>query len=130
MIFGIGTDIVEVDRIRKFCDKFEDKFLNRILLPTEQVYCLNYTDSAPYIAVRFAAKEAIAKAFGIGIGKKLGWHDIEIIREETGKPNVRLHGKAKFLMGKMGSEKIQISLSHTDKYATATAIIEAQSSSN
>ena len=56
MIFGIGTDIVEVDRIRKFCDKFEGKFLNRILLPTEQVYCHNYSEPAPYIAVRFAAK--------------------------------------------------------------------------
>ena len=124
MIFGIGTDIVEVDRIREFCNKFGEKFLNRILLPTEQEYCLNYTDPAPYIAVRFAAKEAIAKAFGFGIGEKLGWHDMEIIREETGKPNVQLHNKAHLLMDKIGSEKIQITLSHTNKHATATAIIE------
>ena len=124
MIFGIGTDIVEVDRIRKFCNNFGEKFLNRILLPTEKKYCLNYTDPAPYIAGRFAAKEAIAKAFGFGIGEKLGWHDMEIIREKTGKPNVQLHNKAHLLMDKIGSEKIQITLSHTNKHATATAIIE------
>ena len=57
MIFGIGTDIVEVDRIRKFCNKFGEKFLKRILLSAEQEYCLNYTDPAPYIAGRFAAME-------------------------------------------------------------------------
>ena len=124
MIFGIGTDIVEVDRIREFSNKFGEKFLNRILLPTEQKYCLNYTDPAPYIAGRFAAKEAIAKAFGFGIGEKIGWHDMEIVREESGKPNVQLHGKAQLLMDKTGSKKVQITLSHTNKHATATAIIE------
>ncbi len=124
MIFGIGTDIVEVDRISEFSNKLGEKFLNRILLPTEQKYCLNYTDPAPYIAGRFAAKEAIAKAFGFGIGEKIGWHDMEIVREESGKPNVQLHGKAQLLMDKIGSKKIQITLSHTNKHATATAIIE------
>ena len=125
MIFGIGTDIVEVDRIREFSNKFGEKFLNRILLPTEQKYCLNYIDPAPYIAGRFAAKEAIAKAFGFGIGEKIGWHDMEIVREESGKPNVQLHGKAQLLMDKIGTKKVQITLSHTNKHATATAIIEA-----
>ena len=94
MIVGIGTDIVEVDRIRD-SQKFGEKFIDRILLPAEREYCLSHTDPAPKIAARFAAKEAIAKAFGTGIGDSLCWHDMEITRENSGKPLAQLHGQAK-----------------------------------
>ena len=70
MIVGIGTDIVEVDRIRDSLKKFGEKFIDRILLPAEREYCLSHTDPAPNIAARFAAKEAIAKAFGTGMARR------------------------------------------------------------
>ena len=92
MILGNGIDIIEVARIASSFEKFGEKFVNRILLPDEIVYCLSHRNPAPFLAVRFAAKEAISKAFGTGIGAALGWQDMEIRREESGKPYVVLHG--------------------------------------
>lgn len=124
MIVGIGTDIVEVDRIRESHEKFGVKFLDRILLPPERKYCLSHTDPAPHIAARFAAKEAIAKAFGTGIGESLGWRDMEIVREDSGKPTAKIHGQAQSLLQQTGATQLHISLSHTHQHATATAVLE------
>ena len=124
MIVGIGTDIVEVDRIRESHEKFGVKFLDRILLPPEREYCLSHTDPAPHIAARFAAKEAIAKALGTGIGKSLGWRDMEIVREDSGKPTAKIHGQAQSLLQQTGATQLHISLSHTHQHATATAVLE------
>ena len=124
MILGIGTDIVEVDRIREFHEKFGVKFLDRILLPSEREYCLSHTDPDPHIAARFAAKEAIAKALGTGIGESLGWRDMEIVREDSGKPTAKIHGQAQFLLQQTGATQLHISLSHTHQHATATAVLE------
>ena len=124
MIVGIGTDIVDVDRIRESHEKFGEKFLNRILLTAELEYCLNHTDPAPHIAARFAAKEAIAKAFGTGIGESLGWRDVEIVREDSGKPTAKIHGQAQSLLKQTGATQLHISLSHTHQHATATAVLE------
>jgi holo-[acyl-carrier protein] synthase len=85
MIIGLGTDIVEVGRIASAYAKFGESFLNRVLLPNEIAYCLAHKDPTPYLAARFAAKEAMAKAFGTGIGAELGWHDMEIVREASGR---------------------------------------------
>ena len=71
MILGIGIDIIEVERIRASHERFGERFLNRILLPSEISYCLSYKAPGPFLAVRFAAKEAISKAFGTGIGNHL-----------------------------------------------------------
>ena len=124
MILGLGTDIVEVARIQASHVKLGDAFLNRILLPPEIAWCLSHREPAPYIAVRFAAKEAVSKAFGTGIGKALGWHDIEIVREPTGRPVVALHGGGPKLFAERGARQLLITLSHTQFYATATAILE------
>ena len=124
MIVGIGTDIVEVDRIRESHEKFGVKFLDRILRPPERKYCLSHTDPAPHIAARFAAKEAIAKAFGTGIGESLGWRDMEIVREDSGKPTAKIHGQAQSLLQQIGATQLHISLSHTRQHATATAVLE------
>lgn len=125
MILGLGTDIIEVERIRASFAKFGERFVNRILLPDEIAYCLAHQDPAPFIAVRFAAKEAISKAFGTGIGAQLSWQDMEIRRKESGEPFVVLHGGGLILMAERGGGKIFISLSHTLNYATATAVLEA-----
>jgi len=124
MILGLGSDIVEVTRIGASHARWGEAFLNRILLPAEIAYCLSYSESAPHIAVRFAAKEAVSKAFGTGIGADLGWHDLEILRDDLGRPFVRLHGGGAILFAARGATQLHISLSHTHQYATAVSILE------
>lgn len=124
MILGTGIDIIEVARIASSFEKFGERFVNRILLPDEIAYCLSHKNPAPFLAVRFAAKEAISKAFGTGIGSQLGWQDMEIRRKESGEPFVVLHAKGKVLFDQRGAKQLLISLSHTENYAAATAILE------
>jgi len=125
MILGTGIDIIEVARIAASHEKFGGRFVNRILRPDEITYCLSHKRPAPFLAVRFAAKEAVSKAFGTGIGAQLGWLDIEIRRQESGEPFVVLRGKGADLFAARGAKKLHVSLSHTEHYAAATAILEA-----
>ncbi|HKX60359.1 MAG TPA: holo-ACP synthase, partial [Verrucomicrobiae bacterium] len=83
MVLGTGIDIIEVDRIRSSFEKFGERFVNRILRPAEIAYCLRHRDPGPFLAARFAAKEAISKSFGTGIGAQLGWQDMEVGRKES-----------------------------------------------
>ena len=124
MILGIGIDIIEVGRIQASHEKFGERFLNRILHPNEINYCLSYKAPAPFLAVRFAAKEAISKAFGTGIGAQLGWRDVEIGRKESGEPFVILHDGGQKLLAARGGGRVLISLSHTQSYAAAVAVLE------
>ena len=124
MILGTGIDLIEVVRIAASFAKFGERFVNRVLLPDEIAYCLAHKNPAPFLAVRFAAKEAVSKAFGTGIGVQLGWQDIEIRRKESGEPFVILHGKGKLLFESRGARQFLISLTHTENYAAATAILE------
>jgi holo-[acyl-carrier protein] synthase len=125
MILGVGIDIIEVTRIAASFEKFGERFVNRILLPDEIAYCLSHKNPAPFIAARFAAKEAISKAFGTGIGAQLGWQDMEIRRKESGEPFVILHGKGKKLFKSRRAKRLLVSLSHTANYAAATAVLES-----
>ena len=124
MILGTGIDLIEVVRIAASFAKFGERFVNRVLLPDEIAYCLAHKNPAPFLAVRFAAKEAVSKAFGTGIGAELGWLDMEIRRQESGEPFVVLHGKGQQLFAARGAKKLHVSLSHTENYAVATAILE------
>ena len=125
MILGIGIDIIEVARIQASHEKFGERFLNRILHPGEIAYCLSNKMPAPFLAARFAAKEAISKAFGTGIGAQLGWQDMEVARRDSGEPYVILHGKGLELLKARNGRIVLISLSHTQQHATAVAILEA-----
>src|SRR5271170_6378383 len=102
MILGTGIDIIEVARIASSFEKYGERFVNRILLPDEIAYCLAHRQPAPFLAVRFAAKEAISKAFGTGIGAQLGWQDMEIRRKNSGEPYVILHGRGEALLQSRG----------------------------
>ena len=113
MIHGIGTDIIETDRIRQSIEKHGSHFLDRLFTKKEQEYCNKFKDPAIHFAGRFAAKEAISKALGSGFGKDLSFLDLEIINEENGKPIVQ------------NRSNIHLSISHCESYATATAIVEA-----
>lgn len=124
MILGSGIDIVEVARVEAVRQKHGERFLKRILHPGEIAYCLSHKSPGPFLAARFAGKEAISKAFGTGIGGQLGWQDMEIARKESGEPYVILHGKGLELLARRGARSVHISLSHTEKHATAVAILE------
>lgn len=124
MILGLGMDIVEVARIAASMTKLGDAFVERLLLPEEIAYCRAHKDPAPYVAARFAAKEAIAKAFGTGIGAELSWHDMEIRRKESGEPYVVLHGQGQELMAARRARTVHLTLTHTAQSAAATAILE------
>ena len=124
MILGVGIDIIEVARIASSYEKFGGRFVNRILHPDEIAYCLSHKNPAPFLAVRFSAKEAISKAFGTGICAQLGWQDMEIRRKKSGEPFVVLHGKGKKLFKSRHAKQLLVSLSHTQNYAAATAVLE------
>jgi holo-[acyl-carrier protein] synthase len=124
MIVGLGIDLVETARIANAWKRFGERFVDRILLPDEKSYCLRHRDPATFIAVRFAAKEAVSKALGTGIGPSLCWHDIEIRRKESGAPYIELHGKGLELLAQLKANVVHITLSHTAANSIAFAIVE------
>ncbi len=127
----LGTDIVEVDRVKKAIENGGVKFSEKVFTPDEIQYCesRNVVKYQSY-AARFAAKEAVSKAFGTGIGKNASFNEIEIIKDSLGKPNVRLTGKAKAFYDSLGASGISISLSHCREYAVAYATISIISNEN
>lgn len=126
MVLGLGIDLVEVARIQASYARFGERFLRRILLPAEIEYCLLHREPAPFLAARFAAKEAISKAFGTGIGAELGWLDMEVVHDVRGAPLVVLHGGAKELLAARGGQVVLLSLTHTQGHAGAVAILEGK----
>ncbi len=125
MILGTGIDIVETERIAGALERFGERFLKRIFHEAEVAYARSMKKANLHLAARFAAKEAISKAFGTGIGEQLGWKDMEILRRDSGEPYVVMHGKGLDLMKSRGATAIHVSLSHTDGYAAASAVIES-----
>jgi holo-[acyl-carrier protein] synthase len=122
-ILGVGMDIVETKRIAESIERFGDRFLHRVFLEGEVAYSNTMKFPHLHLAARFAAKEAISKAFGTGIGRELGWRDLEIIREPSGAPRVQLHGRAEAYAKSRGVQAIHVSLSHTAEYGAASAVI-------
>jgi holo-[acyl-carrier protein] synthase len=122
-ILGTGVDIVETHRVQESVEKFGDRFLNRCFWPAEVAYCKGMKFPALHLAARFAAKEAVSKAFGTGIGRQLGWRDMEIRKRDSGEPFVVLHDKGIELAKSRGVTEIFVSLSHSRDYAAAQAVI-------
>jgi holo-[acyl-carrier protein] synthase len=126
-ILGTGIDIVETARIQDSVEKFGDRFLNRCFWSDEVAYCQGMKFPALHLAARFAAKEAISKAFGTGIGKQLGWKDMEVRKRDSGEPYLVLHGRGEELAQARGVTEVFISLSHCKEYAAAQAVIVGRS---
>lgn len=126
MIYGIGTDIIEVKRIREAIEKYGDRFLNRIYTKIEQDYCEAFK-SKKYLhyAARFAAKESFSKAIGTGLSQGFSFTEVGIINEKSGEPRLALTGDMKL---KWGELKTIVSLSHTEEYAVAYLIMEKMES--
>jgi holo-[acyl-carrier protein] synthase len=122
-LVGIGIDVVEVSRIKSSLDEFGEKFLTRIFTEAEREYCEKQKRPELHFAARFAAKEAIAKAFGTGIGKEVGWLDMEIIRRPSGEPGVHLSGAAEKHAESRAVTRVMVSLTHAKHYAAANAVI-------
>ena len=122
-ILGIGMDIVETKRIAESIERFGDRFLDRVFLEGEIAYAKSMQLPHLHLAARFAAKEAISKAFGTGIGREMGWRDLEIVREPSGAPRVQLHGNADTYAKERGVVAVHVSLSHTAEYGAASVVI-------
>mgnify|MGYP005614210301 CR=1 FL=1 len=121
-VHGVGVDIVETRRVEESLTRFGERFLQRCFLPGEMAYCQGMKFPARHFAARFAAKEAISKAFGTGIGAQLGWKDMEIGRRDSGAPFVVLHGKGAELARNRGVTEVLVSLSPCHEYAVAQAV--------
>ncbi len=120
---GIGVDIVEISRIEQAITRQGRAFIERVFLPSEQEYCDSHRQPSRSYAARFAAKEAVAKAFGTGIGAHVAWLDIEVCRTEAGAPFVKLHGTAAATGAERGITQILLSLSHSEHYAVANVVL-------
>jgi len=125
VVIGHGIDLVECQRIRNSVDQHGDTFLQRIFLPKEIAHSMNQKHFERPLAARFAAKEAVSKAFGTGIGKEIGWKDIEIVRKDSGAPHCILHGKALTHFKTLRGLRILLSLTHTNTFASASVILNA-----
>ncbi len=121
-VLGLGTDIVETARLAASIERHGAAFLDRVFLESERAYCDRGATPERCYAARFAAKEAVAKALGTGIGAQLSWRDIEIVRQPSGQPAVLLHGTGVATAAALGIRVWLLSLSHSDHYATATAL--------
>ncbi len=127
MIIGVGTDIIEVDRIERLLSK-QKKFKERIFTPGEIEYCEHKINKAQNYAARFAVKEALLKAIGTGWREGVAFKEIEIVNNEKGKPGLILSGTAKTITEKMGVMNIQVSISHLKDLAIGIVILECQHS--
>ena len=116
-VLGIGVDLVETQRIEHSLERFGERFLQRVFTDGEIAYCQSMKYPARHFAARFAAKEAVSKAFSTGIGKAIGWKDIDVHRHEGGQPFVVLEGGATELAAARGVAQVWITLSHTDPHA-------------
>jgi holo-[acyl-carrier protein] synthase len=112
---AIGVDIIDIERLAQSVDRFGDRFLKRVYTEHELAYCNGRITS---LAARWAAKEAVAKALGTGIGE-VRWQEIEVVSEDNCRPTLRLHGAAAELANQLGIKDFAVSLSHAKDYAVA-----------
>lgn len=121
-VFGIGIDVVEVQRIASAIERHGEPFLAKLFTPGEREYCESRKIPAIHFAARFAAKEAVSKALGTGIGGNAGLLEMEIVHDASGAPKIQLSGAAERFTRENQITEIQISITHAREYAAANAI--------
>jgi holo-[acyl-carrier protein] synthase len=123
MGLSVGVDLVELARVRHAVERYGERFLARIYTPAELVH---YGDRLPELAARFAAKEAVSKALGVGLShispKGIGWQEVEVLSDPLGKPVVYLSGRAKLLAEEQSLGTWAISLSHSREHVVAFVV--------
>lgn len=122
-MIAVGTDILQIDRIEEVISRLGDRFVRRILTPSEQLEYADSKQSSRLLAKRFAAKEAIAKSLGTGIGRGVSWQDIQIDHDANGAPIVRLLGGAKRVAHERGGTRVALSLADEMEYVVAFAVL-------
>ena len=125
MIYGIGTDIVAIERFQRFIDTGNSALIERLFTPAERSRCEKRKDAASCLAARFAAKEAFLKALGSGLRDGLSWQDMEVLNDIVGKPDLKLFGKAAELFQTHGLMRLHLSLSHDGGNAIAMVVVES-----
>lgn len=122
MIYGIGLDIIEIDRLEAVLSRHADRFLRRVYTAGELAACeRGDKHRLRRLAARFAAKEAVLKSLGTGL-REVKWTDAEVINDAAGKPEIVLHGRLREIAAARGVDRIHISLTHSRDYAAAQAI--------
>jgi len=124
MIYGIGLDMVKVSRIEEALKRWGERFQNKVFSPGEIRYCLEKKNPAPHFAARFAAKEALVKALGIGIRRGVHWKDVEVQRGPLGRPVLKIHGRAVEICRKEGIDGFFLSLTHDGDYSGAMVVLQ------
>ncbi len=123
ILIGIGCDIIDVERIQSALRRHGDHFIKRVFTEEEQAYCGALKYPHKHYAARWAAKEAVSKAFSTGIGPELGWTSISVYHGERHQPLIRLDAKAQVLLEQVGATHVHLTLSHSDNQAMAVAAL-------
>jgi len=123
ILLGLGCDIIETDRIRGVFERQGDRFVSRVFTDEERAYCLAMKYPYKHLAARFAAKEAVSKAFTTGIGAELGWKSVSVYHGLRHAPQVRLDAQGAALLARVGATGIMLTLSHTETMAMAVAAL-------
>ncbi|MGW8313818.1 MAG: holo-ACP synthase [Desulfuromonadales bacterium] len=123
-IVGLGTDLARVERFRSFIRENKAALLGRLFTLGEREYALSKKDPALHLAARFAAKESCLKAFGLGWREGISWHDMEVVPDALGRPDLRLSGRAAEIAAEKRVKVVHLSYSHDGDYAVATVILE------
>jgi holo-[acyl-carrier protein] synthase len=124
-VAGVGVDLVEIERVRRMLAEKGAHVFDRLLTSDEARYCRSRSDPAESVAARLAAKEAVYKALqGSPAARGIGWREIEVVRDEDGRPEVALTGLAAERASAMGVQRVMVSLSHTHQAAVAMAVLE------
>ena len=123
LLLNLGVDVIEVERVQKVYERQKDRFLKRVFTKEEQDYCLSKSNPFPHLAARFAAKEAVSKAFSTGVGKLFSWTSCSIYHGPRMQPLVRLDDQGSALLAALGGTDVRITLSHTKTTAVAVAAL-------
>jgi holo-[acyl-carrier protein] synthase len=123
ILVGLGADVIEIERIRGVLERQGDRFLARVFTEEERAYCARMASPHKHLAARFAAKEAVSKAFTTGIGAELGWRSVSVYHGPRNQPLVRLDEKGEALLRDAGASHVLLTLSHTDMVAMAVAAL-------
>jgi holo-[acyl-carrier protein] synthase len=125
MIFGIGVDLIKIPRIAAVLERFGDRFKERIYTPQEISYCQARGHSANNYALRFAAKEAFSKALGVGLRRNgIRWREVEVVSAPTGRPDLRVSGRAAQLCAENGIQGMFVSLTDEGEFGIAVVVLE------
>lgn len=124
MIQAIGTDLIEINRIKRSIDRYGVRFIERVFTEEESAYCYDQVHPPQHFAGRFCAKESVMKVLGTGWEEGIRWKDIEIQLNDAGKPIIHLYGNASQRAEEQNISEVHISISHADNHAQAFAIGE------